>query len=86
MNLYLISQRVNVDYDTFDAAVVCAPDEAAARTIHPGGYEKTVPEGKDSLDSDYGTWTQQQNVEVKYIGLADDSLTQGVVLASFNAG
>ena len=27
MNLYLISQRDNNDYDTFSAAVVCAPDK-----------------------------------------------------------
>jgi hypothetical protein len=38
MNLYLISQNVNNDYDTYDAAVVAANSEDEARLIHPCGY------------------------------------------------
>lgn len=37
MKLYLISQEANDDYGTYDKAVVAAPDEATARTMHPDG-------------------------------------------------
>lgn len=86
MNLYLISQRVNNDYDTYDSAVVCASDEADAKTIHPGNREDGTPEGSNSRDADYGTWTCQSNVKVEFIGIAQKDMKRGVVLASFNAG
>jgi hypothetical protein len=35
MKLFKISQTENTDYDTFDSAVVCAPNEETARNIHP---------------------------------------------------
>ncbi len=37
MNLYLISQNVNGDYDTYDSAVVAAPNEHYAKHMHPDG-------------------------------------------------
>lgn len=33
--LFLISQTKNTRYDTYNAAVVCAPDEDTARHINP---------------------------------------------------
>lgn len=33
--LFLISQNKNTGYDTYNAAVVCAPDEETARHINP---------------------------------------------------
>jgi hypothetical protein len=75
MNLYLISQVVNQDYDTFDAAVVCAESEQDARLIHPEG-----PDGWESM------WAPVDKVEVKFLGSADPSVEAGVVCASFNAG
>ena len=39
MNIYLISQKENNDYDTYDSAVVVAPNEEVARRIHPS-YRK----------------------------------------------
>lgn len=86
MNLYLISQTANNDYDTYDAAVVCAPDEATAKMINPSDSMKPTPEGSGMRDGQYGSWTQQNNVKVEFIGMAHKELKQGVILASFNAG
>lgn len=84
MNLYLISQDINDDYDTYDSAVVAAESEDDARTIHP--------------DRKIGDWVKldwwSENLWLKYsdidkitvelIGTTDRE--RGVVLASFNAG
>jgi len=35
MNLYLLTQTVNNNYDTFDSAVVAAETEKEALRIHP---------------------------------------------------
>ena len=47
MNLYLISQTENEDYDTYDSAVVCAETETQARRIHPRYGEKWGIEAKE---------------------------------------
>lgn len=73
MNLYRISQTVNNDYDTYDSAVVCAADEAAAKAIHPG------------MDDDSSTWCViPDEVTAELIGTAAPGLPEGVVVASFN--
>lgn len=71
MNIYLISQSVNQEYDTYDAAIVAAKDSESASYMHPGfgGNE---------------TWTDAKNVTVQLIGTTDQEA--GVILASFNAG
>lgn len=38
MKIFLISQNDNRGYDTYSDAVVAAPDEDTARTMHPNGY------------------------------------------------
>jgi len=35
MKLYLLSQDVNDEWDTYDSCVVCAEDEDDARRVHP---------------------------------------------------
>lgn len=40
MNLYLIWQDENNDYDTYDSAIVCAKSGDEAVKIHPSGYQK----------------------------------------------
>lgn len=78
MNLYLISQTENNTWETFDSAVVCAPDEETARNIIPGG-------GKWS--DVWSSWASRpENVTVKYLGEANQEIKSGVVCASFNAG
>ena len=82
MNLYLISQTENNTYDTFDSAVVCAPDVETARNMDPST-------GKPKTDwrRRYDDWAScPENVSVKYLGRASEEIEQGVVCASFNAG
>jgi hypothetical protein len=79
MNLYLISQYDNNNSDTFDACVVCAESEDSARMITPnaGGFESDR----------FNTWAKKpENVKVKYLGIADKDIEEGIILASFNAG
>lgn len=80
MNLYLISQKENSGYDTYDSAVVCATDEASARNMSPTS-------GEALSDYDSTTWvTDPAKVEVLFLGEADANVESGVVCASFNAG
>jgi hypothetical protein len=79
--LWHISQTENNNYDTYDSAVVIAPDEDAARLIHPGGTDL-----KD-WGYKYGTWcSSPDKVSVRRIGTAEDGAAGDVVCASFNAG
>ena len=79
MNLYLISQNANDDYDTYDAAVVAANNEDEARNINPNG--------EDSWNEKYSSWcSSPEQVSVKYIGIATEETERGIILASFNAG
>jgi hypothetical protein len=83
MNLYLISQDENKDYDTYDSAVVCAPDEKTAKMIHPDHADINIEYFKRKFD----TWCSDPKlVSVKFLGLAHPDIKQGVVLASYNAG
>lgn len=79
MNLYLISQSVNNNYDTYDSAVVAAESEEAALSMHPSGNEW---DGKAKL---YGSWCSKEDVTVQLIGKSNDDEPR-VVCASFNAG
>lgn len=84
MNLYLISQNENRDYDTYDSAVVCAESEDIARKMSQGG-ENGEPE---KFDRSYlSTWCSTPDaVNVRLIGKAAPDVAVGVVCASFNAG
>ena len=100
LNLYLISQNVNNDYDTFDSAVVAARDEEDARSIHPirtkrdGCYLPAVtPTAKEAEEeeeengpSDDKTWTTRENVEVRFLGIGSPDVKRGAICASYNAG
>lgn len=82
MNLYLISQDENDDWDTYDSAVVAAEGEAEAKAIHPGFTP--LKDGGRQGDSMWAS--SPENVEAKLIGMAAPFTKQGVILASFNAG
>lgn len=79
MKLWLLSQKDNTGYDTFDSCVVAAETEEDARTIHPA-------------EGQYKTWYWSEwantpdSVQVKLIGEATPGAERGVILASFNAG
>lgn len=80
MKLWRIYQDVNDGYDTYDSAVVVAPDQETARTIHPNGDNK--------WGGFFKTWADRpEQVGAIYIGEADPKLESGsVIVASFNAG
>jgi hypothetical protein len=83
MKLFLISQTENQGYDTYDSAVVCAPDEDAARMMDPGGINGELA----NFDKKLSSWcTSADNVTVELIGDAAPHVPVGVVCASFNAG
>jgi hypothetical protein len=83
MKLYLISQAVNKGYDTYDSAVVCAPDEATARSMSPRDGTPITAE----YNSKVSCWVASpKKVRVTYIGEASPEITQCVLCASFNAG
>jgi hypothetical protein len=80
MNLYRISQEVNTDLDTYDAAIVAAASADEARKIHPRG-------DASAWDGVWGTWAADpKDVDVELIGTAKPGTEAGVILASFNAG
>jgi len=74
MNLYLLTQTVNNDYDTYDSAVVVAKDAKSARHIKVGGGF-----------SSHNDWANPSDVKAKLIGTTTRK-RPGVILASYNAG
>lgn len=80
MKLFLIQQGQNDNYDTYDSAVVAAPDEETAKQMNPAtGKPKDWSYG-------YSSWCNgPEHVTVRYLGEAVD-VEQGVVCASYNAG
>ena len=82
MNIYKISQTENTDYDTYDSAVVAAPDETVARNMNPRDGSMMTDE---EWTYHYSAWcSSPESVQVEYIG--DTYRPQGLILASFNAG
>lgn len=72
--LYLVSQKYNNDYDTFDSAVICASCEEEAKNISMESFNEIC-------------WVDNKNkIEVFKIGIASPLVKKGVILASFNAG
>lgn len=81
MNLYLIERDDKASYDEYVSAIVCAESEEEAVKIHPNG---------DFFDTGW-RWLEEwvetpKYVKCRKIGVADESVEKGVVLASFNAG
>lgn len=79
MNLYLIYQSYNRDYDTYDSAVVTAESAEIARRMQPSSGEV---DGRMTLHE----WTDPEYVKVVYLGKADIINERKVICASFNAG
>ena len=85
MNLYLVSQDVNNDYDTYDtydSFVIACETEEEARNTSPDGGQMTPELWKRPFSS----WcSSPDHVEIQFIGKAAEGIT-GVICASFNAG
>ena len=56
MNIYLISQTINCNYDTYDSAVVYAFDEEEAKHIHPNGSLVWYRDLDTFVDPEYKSW------------------------------
>lgn len=90
MNLYLISQSENNKYDTYDSAVVAAPDEETARNMNPWDGN---PMTAEDWNYPYSSWcSAPDKVSVEYLGVLhksvdekDDELPH-VICSSFHAG
>lgn len=80
MKLYLLTQNENNTYDTYDACVVCAKNEADAKTITPRG----------KVFKEFEQWTDWANttsgITCEEIGEANSEQQRGVILSSFNVG
>ncbi len=77
MRLYLLSRSDAANFDEYDAAVVCAEDEADARTISPSGEPFVEGEVRSS-------WAlKSSDIICEEIGEANDTQTRGVILSSF---
>jgi hypothetical protein len=83
MKLFLISQDQNDDYDTFDSAVVLAPDEETARNMGMNGRPIDW-----ANQGQYSAWCSgPEHVRVRYLGEAAFNFVEpGVICFSFNAG
>jgi len=86
LKLYLIIQKVNTRYDSFDSAIVCAENEEEARVTHPDHTKNNDWPEWQHLEANYWDWAKPENVKVRLIGVANKNTEKGVVLASFNAG
>lgn len=88
MNIYLLSQEVNNNYDTFDAVVVAAASEEKARLITP--YKNHRWQTEDEIrffGPKHGLWANTPDkVKVRFLGVANEDIEEGVILSSFNAG
>lgn len=97
--LWLIEQDERTGYDTYDSAIVVAEDEAEARGMHPfsdrgdirANWEadrwETSRRGGDWLECAVDNWTRKPSaVRARQLGVADDNMPAGLVLASYNAG
>ena len=89
MNLYLISQNRNDDWDTYSDAVVTGESEEEARLIHPNGGVNDVSD--TTRFSDWGAvksdWAAVKFVSAELVGIAVEGTEAGkVICASFHAG
>lgn len=80
MKLYLLKQNENNSYDTYDSCVVCAENEADAKTISPDG-------GAFEEGARWSNWaTRKEAITCEEIGEANANQKRGVIIASFNDG
>ena len=83
MNIYLISQEVNSDYDTYDSAIVAANNVKDAQKMHPSNGAECL--SRDEIDY-YTEWCGYEDVRVELLGVAMQGTKKMVLLASYNAG
>lgn len=87
MNLYLVERTDPVDWNEHDAMVVCARDEAHARSLQPAFV--SVLDEDDPIpwrSAHYKPPVDPTSLRVRRIGTAARGMKAGCVLASFIAG
>jgi hypothetical protein len=94
MNIYLLTQNENNDYDTYDSCVVVAKTAEKAKEIYPCRNYDT-PDLYSNKDSekynkwkDFYTWASNPDqVTATLVGkAAKDQKENTIICASFNAG
>ena len=85
VNLYLLEQEENGDYDTFDSIVVCAKSAKEARKIHPRG-DWSFKDADKLLTAHSGWCSSPSAVVCTLLGKADKSVVPGIVHTSYRAG
>lgn len=87
MNLYLLTQSVNDEYDTYDSMVVVAEKEEDAILIRPTDdhMEPLKLENHTHNPSHFDDWANPKDVKVTLIGTTDIDYAC-IVCSSFNAG
>ncbi len=76
MNIYLLSQNVNYDYDTFDSMIVVSdtPENAISHSV------------EKHHNDDRSYWAPAKDVKCVMVGVANPEYkTTEIILASFNA-
>jgi hypothetical protein len=98
LKLFKISQSTNVDYDTYDSAIVASANVFSASLIDPSGCKDKWCGDKNEwrwvdggIEREWSqlndTWVTLDQVKVECVGIAGDNLSEGdVVCSSFNAG
>ena len=85
MKLFLLESGESA-YQTYEAMIVCTPDEIEARKIHPDfiakndWYETSSPDHKYAIDC----WCSPERVKVTYLGEAAPSIKVGRILSRYN--
>lgn len=94
MNLYLVSQREQTGYDTYDSMVVSAISEEAAKKICPmscykwnnnGHWDFVFFDGKREPETRDDWANKLENIKAKYLGKYEGTESK-IIITSFNAG
>ena len=101
MFLWKLSQSVNNEYETYDSAVVVAPDRMSASEVHPARYSDTgeaiyrfdriqdawVDVASGCRVGSSPSWCEPSSLTIICVGKAAEHLNAGdVVCSSFNPG
>ena len=88
MNIYMVTQTINDNYESYDKFIVICKNIREARMCHPQGLHSYKWNGNcwsDGVWKGDSEWCNPKDVKVKLIGHSKLK-TARVVLASFNAG
>lgn len=98
MNIYLVQNDINNDFDTFSSVVVIAENEAKAREIHPSFFITHVKNGKwmatkqngvefesRTADEEWVPYSDRDKLTVTLLGTAVEGMDSQVLCSSFRS-